>query len=48
VPDCQNEQKPHKGLILKKTTDYIRHLQRANQDLAQRVQELEAKLNNCK
>jgi len=47
VPDCQNDQKPHKGLILKKTTDYIRHLQRSNQELMQRVQELETKLN-CK
>ena len=34
----------NKGIILKKTTEYIRRLQSHNQDLVGRIQELEAKL----
>jgi hypothetical protein len=49
VPDAQADSgKPQKGIILKKTTDYIRHLQRMNSDLVSRVKELEKELDDLK
>lgn len=49
VPDAQSDSgKPQKGIILKKTTDYIRHLQRMNSDLVSRVKELEKELDDLK
>ncbi|KAK9720418.1 hypothetical protein K7432_004145 [Basidiobolus ranarum] len=47
VPDCysDNVNKPNKGIILKKSVDYIRHLQQLIQQQDNRNQELEAMLS---
>lgn len=46
VPEIQSDtsNRLNKGVILKKTTDYIRKLQGVNSDLTARVQEMEARI----